>query len=145
MLKENQVYLEVWGDFAIFTRPEFKVERFSYKTITPSAARNLLQSIYWHPQFQFEINKIIVFNEIRTASITRNELENGKIPTKSALCVMKAVHNNEDAKSLAIPDSTVRQQRSSIFLADVHYGIVATIKRDKRALKHKINNDESEQ
>ena len=33
--------LEVWGNYACFTRPEMKVERVSYDVITPSAARHL--------------------------------------------------------------------------------------------------------
>ena len=39
--------LEVWGDLACFTRPEMKVERFSYPVITPSAARGIFDAIYW--------------------------------------------------------------------------------------------------
>lgn len=43
------IQVEVWGDYALFSRPEFKVEHVSYDTMTPSAARGLLESIYWHP------------------------------------------------------------------------------------------------
>ena len=42
------IRLEVWGDYALFTRPEMKVERCSYDIITPSAARGLLEAIYRH-------------------------------------------------------------------------------------------------
>src|SRR3974377_1272103 len=38
--------LEVWGELACFTRPELKVERFSYPVITPSAARGIYDAIY---------------------------------------------------------------------------------------------------
>ncbi len=31
--------IKVWGEFAMFTRPELKVERLSYPLMTPSAAR----------------------------------------------------------------------------------------------------------
>ena len=41
--------LEIRGDFACFTRPELKVERVSYDVITPSAARNIFQCIFWKP------------------------------------------------------------------------------------------------
>ena len=41
--------LEVWGEFACFTRPEMKVERYSYPIITPSAARGIFDAIYWKP------------------------------------------------------------------------------------------------
>lgn len=43
------IRVEVWGDYALFTRPEMKTERVSYDVMTPSAARGLLESIYWHP------------------------------------------------------------------------------------------------
>ena len=43
------VRVKVWGDYALFSRPELKVERYSYDVITPSAARGILEAIYWHP------------------------------------------------------------------------------------------------
>ncbi len=39
------IRVEVWGDYALFTRPEMKTERVSYDVMTPSAARGLLESI----------------------------------------------------------------------------------------------------
>ena len=33
------IQVEVWGERALFTRPELSVERVSYDVITPSAAR----------------------------------------------------------------------------------------------------------
>ena len=36
---DKEYCIEVWGDYACFTRPELKVERVSYDVITPSAAR----------------------------------------------------------------------------------------------------------
>lgn len=32
------VKVHVWGDYALFSRPELKTERYSYDVITPSAA-----------------------------------------------------------------------------------------------------------
>ena len=43
------IQLEVWGDYALFSRPELKVERMSYDVPTPSAARGLVEAIYYHP------------------------------------------------------------------------------------------------
>lgn len=48
MRPKDQV-LEVWGDFACFSRPEMKVERFSYPVPTPSAARGIYDSIFSKP------------------------------------------------------------------------------------------------
>jgi|L827metagenome_2_1110789.scaffolds.fasta_scaffold01871_13 CRISPR-associated Cas5-like protein len=36
------IRVEVWGDYACFSRPEMKVERVSYDVMTPSAARGLI-------------------------------------------------------------------------------------------------------
>ena len=67
------------GPLACFTRPEFKVERISYEVPTPSALAGFLKCIYWKPAFQYVIDKIVVFNPIRTMCVKRNELKN-KIP-----------------------------------------------------------------
>ena len=37
----------VEGEYALFTRPELKVERYTYDFLTPSAAIGILESIYW--------------------------------------------------------------------------------------------------
>ena len=50
------ISLEVWGDYALFTRPEMKVERVSYDMMTPSAARGLIEAIYWHPGMKWVID-----------------------------------------------------------------------------------------
>ncbi len=66
MTPKDQV-LEVWGDLACFTRPELKVERFSYPIITPSAARGIYDAIYCKPnrygkeaEFRWQITAIEV-------------------------------------------------------------------------------------
>lgn len=43
------IRMKVWGDYACFTRPEMKSERVSYDILTPSAARGIVESIFWHP------------------------------------------------------------------------------------------------
>ena len=66
------IQVEVWGDYACFTRPEMKTERVSYDIMTPSAARGLLESIYWHPGFRWIIERIHVCSPIRFTNIRRN-------------------------------------------------------------------------
>ena len=58
------VKVNVWGDYALFSRPELKVERYSYDIITPSAARGILEAIYWHPGMRWIIDKIYVKNSV---------------------------------------------------------------------------------
>ena len=50
--------VQVWGDFACFTRPEMKVERVSYEVMTPSAARGVLEAIFWKPEFAWQVHEI---------------------------------------------------------------------------------------
>lgn len=69
------IKVEVWGDYALFTRPEMKTERVSYDVMTPSAARGLLENIYWHPGMKWRIDRIHVCSPIRFTNIRRNEVK----------------------------------------------------------------------
>lgn len=109
--------LEVWGDFACFTRPEMKVERMSYDVITPSAARAIFESILWKPAIRWNITKIEVLRPIRWISVRRNEV-NKKITSPSP----KQMTNNH-LLGMYIEDE--RQQRAGLLLKDVHYRIHA--------------------
>lgn len=75
--------VKVWGPFACFTRPEMKVERVSYPVITPSAARGVLESIFWKPEVAWRVEEIWVLNPIRYFSILRNEV-NDRASERSA-------------------------------------------------------------
>ena len=68
------VKVRVWGELALFSRPEMKVERCSYDLLTPSAARGILEAIYWHPGMVWVIDKIHVRKPIRFTSVRRNEI-----------------------------------------------------------------------
>lgn len=74
------IRVRVSGDFACFTRPETKVERFSYPVITPSAARNVLDSICWRPQMRWIVTRISVLKPIRYMSVLRNEVQSKLSP-----------------------------------------------------------------
>ena len=65
----------VEGDYACFTRPEFKVERVSYDVPTPGALEGMLKSVYWKPAIRYVIDKIVVFNPIDFLNIRRNEVK----------------------------------------------------------------------
>ena len=72
------VKVKVWGDYALFSRPEMKVERCSYDVMTPSAARGILEAIYWHPGLRWVIDRIYVQNPIRFTSVRRNEVKSNR-------------------------------------------------------------------
>jgi len=111
--------LEIWGDYACFTRPEMKVERVSYDIITPSAARGILEAIFWKPAIKWHISQIEILNPIRFTSIRRNEL--GNIITLPSKAQMEGPY--EDAMGINIEEN--RQQRASLILRDVRYRVHA--------------------
>lgn len=112
------VLVEVWGDYACFSRPEMKVERVSYDIITPSAARGLIEAIYWHPGMRWIIDRIYVCNPIRNTNIRRNEVKD-IISAKN----VKTVMERGGEIYLAAPESI--QQRAAMVLKDVRYVIQA--------------------
>ncbi|MGQ9829067.1 MAG: type I-C CRISPR-associated protein Cas5c, partial [Roseiflexus sp.] len=67
------ITIRVQGRYALFTRPEMKVERVSYDVITPSAARGIIEAVYWKPAIRWVIDKIHVLREIEFTNIRRNE------------------------------------------------------------------------
>jgi CRISPR-associated protein Cas5d len=113
------IKLRVWGDWACFTRPEMKVERVSYEVITPSAARAVIEAIYWKPSIRWIIDQIHILKPIKFDNIRRNELEN----KLSSSTILKAIRNNNTPVETFIEDN--RQQRASMILRDVDYVIKA--------------------
>lgn len=120
------VRLKVWGDYASFNRPEMKVERVSYDVITPSAARGILEAIYWKPEMAWVIDRIHVLNPIRFTHVRRNEIST-KIPTKGKTGVANAIKTGEGNLGINVADHSQRQQRAAMVLRDVCYGIEAHI------------------
>lgn len=129
---DKEYCLEVWGDWACFTRPEFKVERVSYDVITPSAARAVFESILFKRYaMRWQVTKISVINPVKWTAIKRNEV--GAVAGKSPIYI-------EDK----------RQQKNSLILKDVRYRIYAKLvfipvkDRPKEAFSiHQPNNDEN--
>ncbi|MCD8322176.1 MAG: type I-C CRISPR-associated protein Cas5c [Oscillospiraceae bacterium] len=112
------IRIEAWGDYACFSRPEMKTERVSYDVMTPSAARGLIESIYWHPGLRYSIDKIFVLNPIKFTNIRRNEV-------KSTLLASSALASAKAGTSIALYTPENIQQRAAMLLQDVHYVIEA--------------------
>jgi len=121
------VKVEVWGDYACFSRPEMKVERVSYDVMTPSAARGLLESLYWHPGLRWFIDRIFVLNPIEFTNIRRNEVKS-KIPKDKVRSVM-----NGTGEPLYLSTSEDIQQRAAMVLRNVHYIIDAHFEMTDKA------------
>lgn len=114
------IRLHIWGEYACFTRPEMKVERVSYDVITPSAARGILEAIYWKPAILWVVDRIHVLHPIRFETIRRNEL-GGKISASKISGAMR--RNTTDDLCTFVEDD--RQQRAATVLRDVGYVIEA--------------------
>lgn len=121
------VQLEVWGEYALFTRPEMKVERVSYDVMTPSAARGILESIFWHPGMRWQVNRIHVCAPIRFTNIRRNEVK----ATISARSAKTTMTKGGPAPYIAASENI--QQRAAMLLRDVHYVIDAHFEMTDRA------------
>ncbi|MDO4866031.1 MAG: type I-C CRISPR-associated protein Cas5c [Clostridia bacterium] len=119
--------MEVWGDYALFTRPEMKVERVSYDIPTPSAARGMLEAIYYHPGLVWKVDKIYILNPIRFTNLRRNEVD-AKILASDLRSVAQG-----GIKPLYLATSEHIQQRASLMLKDVHYVIEAHFEMTDRA------------
>lgn len=113
------IRLRVWGHTACFTRPEMKVEQVSYDVMTPSAARGILEAIYWKPQIRWVVTAIHVLAPIRFTSIRRNGVAS-KVSARTAETAMKS---GRGRLGLAVEDD--RQQLAAMCLRDVHYLIEA--------------------
>ncbi len=121
------ISLEVWGDFACFSRPEMKVERVSYDVITPSAARGLIEAIMWHPGMKWVIDSIQVCNPIRFTNIRRNEVKD-VVSARTARTVME-----RKTGDLFLVTSESIQQRAAMVLKDVRYVINAHFEMTEKA------------
>ncbi len=108
MLDSRIVKVKVTGDFACFTRSDLKVERMTYPCMTPSAARGILDSILWKPEFQWFVRRILILKPVRFCTIKRNE-----------------INSKQGRKPIVIEEK--RAQRNSVILRDAAYIIEASI------------------
>lgn len=119
------VRLEVWGDYACFTRPELKVERFSYLVMTPSAARGILEAIFWHGGLRWIVDRIHVLSEIQFENIRRNE-------RKSKILCAQAASRAQKGILYQVREGDM-QQRASTVLRQPHYVISAHFEMTEKA------------
>jgi CRISPR-associated protein Cas5d len=136
MKPDNLVTLRVWGDFACFTRPEMKVERVSYPLITPSAARGVLEAVFWEPQMLFWIDSIRVVKRGKWISVRRNEVTKvvSLSDAKTWMTSPEKVKHIQAGGGAA--DGT---QRNMLALSEVEYLITAEIRLSSLARPPKDN------
>lgn len=132
-MSEIPITLKAWGDYACFTAPEMRVERVSYPVMTPSAARGVLEAIFWKPQIRFEVDRIAVLNEIQFMSVRRNEIQD-TVTVKGKAGVSAWMKDPSKFKPYLVDSAgrgdvqgENRTQRNSVILRDVAYLISARI------------------
>ncbi len=116
-----------WGEYALFSRPEFKSEKASYDVMTPSAARGILEAILWHPGMRWIVDRIHVCAPVRFSNIRRNEVK----ATASARNIRTVMERGKG--ELYIASSENIQQRAAMVLRNVYYVIDAHFEMTERA------------
>jgi len=127
--------LEVWGDFACFTRPEMKVERYSYSIITPSAARGIFDAIYWKKSYGFywQIEKVEMLKAPSYIALRRNEVKD-KAPNENTLLKWRDGRAEPEPlwadgdRDQSGTDQKGRTQRQTMALKNVRYRLHAHLR-----------------
>jgi CRISPR-associated protein Cas5d len=121
-MNANRVSVRAWGDYACFTRPEMKVERVSYPVMTPSAARGILEAIFWEPQIYYLIDAIRIVRKGRWFSFRRNEVQ------RVISGFQTWMKSPEKVSYIEASDNDTRTQRNMLALQDVEYLITAEVR-----------------
>ena len=128
MKRETRIRLRIEGPYACFTRPEMRGDRVSYDVITPSAARGIIEAIYWNPAIRWVVDRLHVLKPVRFTNIRRNEIRS-----------VISIRNFSVAMSKGIPIEVFvekdRIQRDSMILRDVCYVIEAHCRAADRGEK----------
>ena len=127
------ILVRFWGELAAFNRPELSVERYSYDIMTPSAARAMLEAIYWHPPMVWHIRRIYVECPIRFTNVRRNE-----VSKKISVSDLYSAARGSD-KPIFIDRREAIQQRAATVLRDVSYVVEANF----TLIPEKMNADDS--
>lgn len=122
------ITIRVRGDYALFTRPEMKVERVSYDVLTPSAARGIIEAVYWKPAIRWVIDKIHVLSEIEFTNIRRNE-----VSEKASESEARRRMSGSTKAPFYLATNEIRQQRAAMVLKNVDYVIEAHFELTEKA------------
>lgn len=124
--------IEAWGEFACFSNPVAKAERFSYAAPTPSAVRGIFDAIYCKPpEFRWQIERIEILRPIRYIALRRNETKE-KVSEQAVqkwikgTAVPEPIMADADASYWG-SDKRGRTQRQTMALRDVHYRFHARV------------------
>ena len=125
--------IQVWGEFACFSRPELKVERFSYPVITPSAARGVFDAIYLKPpEFRWQVRRVELLTQPTFIALRRNEVKdvvnvNAVFDWMAGKAEPEPLWADGDRELLGT-DEKGRTQRQTMALKNVRYRLTAEIR-----------------
>jgi CRISPR-associated protein Cas5d len=157
----HTVCVKVWGEFALFTRPELSVERISYPLLTPSAARGVLDAILFKPQMIWHVRRITALRpkfppgfpleeatlHFRLVGVRRNEIQ-GTIAPRTVEGWIKKPESFEpylvDSAGREGAQGQNRTQRNSLVLHHVAYLIEASPKLTDRANQPRKQSEDDE-
>lgn len=131
-MKPKDQALDVWGEFACFTRPELKVERFSYPVPTPSAVRGIYDAIYCKPKaFRWQVTSVEILALPQHIALRRNEVKD-KVSVRNVADWMKGKYPPvpiwaDGTKEQLGTDLKGRTQRQTMALRDVRYRLHAEV------------------
>lgn len=132
-MKSQTFVLKVWGDLACFSRPELKVERFSYPLPPPSAVRGIFDAIYSKPkEFRWQPEKVELLTKPCYIALRRNEVKD-KISVRSVERWARGEGHPEPIwadgdTDLLGTDQKGRTQRQTMALRNVCYRLHASIR-----------------
>lgn len=136
MTTNNRVTIRVWGDFACFTRPEMKVERVSYPVMTPSAARGVLEAVFWEPEMYYLIDAIRIVKRGKWFSCRRNEV----IKTVSIDSAKQWMKSPEKVSPIQAGGGALGgTQRNMLALEGVEYLVTAEVRLSALADRSRCN------
>jgi CRISPR-associated protein Cas5d len=156
------VSVKVWGEFALFTRPELKVERLSYPIMTPSAARGVLDAILFRPQMRWHVRRITALRPhfpagfppeaarlpYRLVGVRRNEIQ-AKIAPRTVEGWMRDPAGFEpylvDSAGREGTQGQSRTQRNSLVLHHVAYLIEASPVLTEKANRPRVQPEEADE
>lgn len=116
--------LEVWGDFGCWSRPELKVERWSYPCPTPSGARGIFDAIYWKPRFYWQVDRIELLETPTYIALRRNEVS-AKAPSDRT--ISSWMKGTKQPEPIIADSPSRRQQRQTMAIRRPRYRIHAHI------------------
>lgn len=156
------VSVTVWGEYALFTRPELSVERLSYQFMTPSAARGVLDAILFRPQMRWHVRRITALRprtfppgfpkatanqHHRLIGVRRNEIQGTIAPTTVGKWMKDPTAFEPylvDSAGREGAQGQNRTQRNTLMLHHVAYRIDASPALTAKANKPRANPEDDE-